>query len=250
MVLPGEGGPTRDAPELGGARREPKSAIRRTEHHWTYVALKAPKVVTGIAGERPLTKQRHLEQVLGCEAARASGDRRPVLLYFHWPHADPVHGKRTTDTCTRVLEEEQVARWALFFRPVRIEMEQSDADLAGTLGVGKGPSFVVLAPDLSIRARFEAPRSSAKLVKALRDALHQRPEFAKRLAGDIAAQKKQLEAAKALEKEGRLKHALWLAKRIQSSQIRVAPVWDQADGYVRQLEAKIRNAKEEAPEAG
>ena len=246
--MPGEAGTGRDAPELGGGRREAKSAARRTDHRWTSVALTAPKVVTGKAGEKPITKRAHLEKLLGYDEARETGDRRPVLLYFHWPHGDPVHGKRTTETCTRVLAEEQVARWALFFRPLRIEMEQSDAKLASDLGVGKGPSFVVLAPDLTVRACFEAPRSSAKLVKTLREVLEKRPEFAKRLASDVAAQEKQLEAAKALEKEGRLKHALWLAERICKSDVRVDPVWDQAVGYADRLEEKLRKARVEAKE--
>ena len=157
MVLPSETGPGRDAPELGGKRRDPKAATRRTEHRWSYVALTAPKVVTGKADEQPLTKRKHLESLLGHAKAREAGDARPVLLYFHWPHQDPKHGKRTTDTCTRVLAEEQTARWALFFRPLRIEMEQSDLALAEELGALDGPGFAVLAPDLTVRARFEAP---------------------------------------------------------------------------------------------
>ena len=196
--------------------------------------------MTGEGQTTPVTKRAHLERLLGYAAANENGDRRPVLLYFHWPHQDPTHGKRTTETCDRVLEQETAARWALFFRPLRIEMEQSDADLARELGAGEGPSFAVLAPDMSVRARFDAPRSTSKLVKQMREILEQRPEFAKKLESEVASQKKQLEAAKALAKKGRAKHALWMVERIRESDVRVDPVWDQAYAYAARLEEQLR----------
>lgn len=199
--------------------------------------------MTGDGRTRPRTKREHLADLLGYAEARKAGDKRPVLLYFHWPHGDPTHGKRTTETCTRVLEQETAARWALFFRPIRIEMEQSEVTLARELGAGDGPSFAVLAPDMSVRARFVAPRSTAKLVKQWRAILEQRPEFASQLESRIAAQKKQLDAAKVLAKEGRTKHALWMVKRIRDSDVRVDPVWDQAFAYAARLEQELRAAK-------
>lgn len=197
-------------------------------------------MVTGGKAEEALGRATHLRRSLGFDAAKARADRRPVLLYFHWPHKHATHGKRTTEVCNRVLDEEQVARWALFFRPLRIDMETSDIKLATSLGAASGPSFAVLAPDLSVRAHFEAPRSSAKLVKAMRAALELDTAFAKKLAGAITAQKKQLDAAQVLEKHGRLRHAHWMVERIRTSDVRVDPVWDRANAYADRLENKLR----------
>ena len=217
--------------------------MRYTECTWTHVGLQKPKVVTGTDAAPVVSLVTHIRRELGFVAAGLARDTRPVLLYFHWPHAHEKHGKEVTKICTRVLEDEQVARWSKLFRCVRVEMEKSDLELAKRVGATKGPSLVVLNTDMKVVQRLEQVRSSPKLVKALKAAHASFPEAQKRLKGEVAAQQQLLATAQRLFDMGSEKHAREFLDRVRKSEVRVDPVYDEALELGKRLDTRAARAK-------
>lgn len=215
---------------------------RLTFFDWTEATLDPLRVLTSSDGgpaPEALTPKEHVRRALGIDVADASGDLRPTLVYFHWPHDDPLCGKTSDTLCRKTLNAEGVARWGLLFRCVQVDMAASDPKLTALLGAGKQPSFVVVDKDASVVARIAAVPSSSKMEKALESALQKLPDAWKRLQGALAEQEKALALAKAKVKADKAAEAKPLLDPIRYSEIRVGPHFDAAMALAREVEARM-----------
>ncbi len=199
----------------------------------TSVDPKAPEAA-------PLSPEEHVRHCLGMDEASARGDQRPTLVYFHWPHEDPVDGKRFATLCQKVLDDEQVARWGRLFRCVQVDMSSSDPRMLAILGAGDKPVFAVYGaettkPLLSIPAQ----PGPAKMAKALEDAIGRIPAAKQRLDETLAAHERSMAEAKALLKQDKLAEALAAYDRVRLSDVRVTPLFDKASLEAGALEQRI-----------
>src|SRR5438067_8042679 len=94
----------------GGSGRSAGTSLPRiTWFEWTDSKIDRIKVVTSDDGKAAaLSPAEHIKHCLGIDEAVASNDVRPTLVYFHWPHEDPLAGKATEHLCTKVLDDETV----------------------------------------------------------------------------------------------------------------------------------------------
>lgn len=191
-------------------------------------AIRATTPADGETGPAPLTPKEHVRRALGMDVAEASGDVRPTLVYFHWPHEDPVNGKTSDTLCQKVLNDEAVARWGLLYRCVQVDMASSDPKLTALLGAGDKPSLVAVTKDAEVVARVAALGSSTKMQKALEAALQKFPEASKKLKADLSAQEKDLAQAKLLVKADKPSEAKPLLDKVRYSNLRVGEAFDVA----------------------
>ena len=226
------GDPTRPGDSTG--RRIGASTARLTFFEWTDAHIDKIRVITPKEGEKDsgiITPTEHIQKALAYDKAAAKNDDRPTLVYFHWPHEHKSHGDAITDLCTRVLDDERVARWGTLFRCVQLDMGLTEPAFAERIGVEKGPSFVVLDRELKIRARIPASKSPVKLRKALEAALKKFPVYRKVLDLELAKQEKSLAQAKKLEKAGKYDEALELVDEIRFGDLRIGDEFDKARSY-------------------
>lgn len=193
---------------------------------------------------KALTPEEHVRHCLGMDEAAQRADARPTLVYFHWPHEDPVDGKRFATLCLKVLDDEGCARWGRLFRCVQVDMSSSDPRMLALLGAGEKPVFAVYGaeatkPLLSIPAQ----PSPAKMAKALEDALGRIPSAKQALDAALAAHAKSMAEAKALAKQDRLEEALAAYDRVRRSDVRVTPLFDKAAIEAAALEERIARAR-------
>jgi hypothetical protein len=164
-------------------------------------------------------------------------------VYFHWPHEDGKAGKASEHLCTKVLNDESVARWALLFRCVQVDMAKSDASLVKLLEAGDQPQFFVIPTsadeDAHVIARIAAPPTSMKMAQALEDAIGRVPDAAKRLKSDLAEQDRLLAEGKAALKAGKPKDALAAYDRVRMSTVRVGPQFERAIDWGYDVEQRI-----------
>lgn len=189
---------------------------------------------------KPLSPEEHVRHCLGMDEAAVRADLRPTLVYFHWPHEDPVDGKRFATLCLKVLDDEQVARWGRLFRCVQVDMSSSDPRMLAILGAGDKPVFAVYGaettkPLLTIAAQ----PSPARMAKAFEDAIARIPSAKKALDEALAAHERSMADAKALLKQDRLAEALAAYDRVRMSEVRVTPLFDKAAIDAGALEQKI-----------
>jgi hypothetical protein len=214
---------------------------RLTWFHWLDAHIGPIRTVTPRPGEdapAPETDEQHIRHALGFADAVLRGDKRPVLVYFHWPHDDPVHGKLVRTVCTHTLDDEQAARWSQLFRCVQIDMAETETKFAGKIGCKGEPAFVALDGKLEVVARIPVTKSGSKLRKALEGALHKFPEAARKLRKDAAAQRKLLAEAHKLDKAGRTEDALRKVDKIRFGKVRVTAEFDKAVSYGQLLAQK------------
>jgi hypothetical protein len=220
---------------------------RITWFDWVEAKVDAIKVVTSSdEGPAPvaLSPKDHVRHALGMDAAETAKDLRPTLVYFHWPHEDPVVGKTVESLCTKVLNSEEVARWGLLFRCVQVDMSCSDPKLTALLGAGDKPSLVVVTNDAQVVSRIPAVGSSPKLQKALEAALQKTPEAWKRLQTSLAEQDKSFDKARALFKADKYAEAKPLIDAIRFGDVRVGPRFDDAQTLGVDLDQRMeREAK-------
>lgn len=231
-----------------GGRRVSGSAPRITFFEWTEATIGPFTAVTPRDGETvtgPKTPREHVRAALGFDEAAKRQDDRPTLVYFHWPHDDAQHGKLTTAVCTRVMNDEQSARWGRLFRCVQVDMSATEAKYAEMVGAGKGPSIVALDGDLEVLARIPAVKSSTKLSKALEKAFGKFPAYRKKIGRLLAQQAKWLDRARKLEKQGELEEALELVDKIRFGSLRVGPEYDKAYAYGLRLAQKVEQSKDD-----
>ncbi len=233
----------------GGATRSAGPAPRLTFFKWTEATIGAFTAVTPKEGEvytGPKNEIEHIQVALGIDKAKAKGDARPTLVYFHWPHDDTPNGKLTTTICTRVLDDEQAARWSKLFRCVQIDMAETKAKYAEMIGAGKGPSFVAINHDLEVKARIDGHKSGAKLRKSLEKAFNAFPAYKKQIRRKMVEHKKMIAKAKRLEKKKEFDEALELIDEIRFGDIRVHSEFEKAFSYGQLLaqKAERHRAKE------
>ncbi|MDJ0521738.1 MAG: hypothetical protein QNJ90_06645 [Planctomycetota bacterium] len=228
-------------PSGGRGGRSVGAAPRLTYFKWTEVAIGKIQAVTPKEGEAPrgpVTAEEHLRKLLGFEAAKLSGDKRPLLVYFHYPHDHPKHGKLSTAVCSRTLDDEQAARWSKMFRCVQIDMGATETQYADMIGHKGMPLFVALDPDLKVVAEIPVTKSGAKLKKALEGAFKKFPKAVKQMKKDIAQHKKWMAQAKALEKKDEFDKAVELVDKIRFGDVRISPYFDKAQAYGQRLALK------------
>ncbi|MDJ0974373.1 MAG: hypothetical protein QNJ98_07945 [Planctomycetota bacterium] len=219
---------------------------RLTHFEWTEVAIGKIQTITPTDGEavEPLTPEAHISQILGIEAAARRGDKRPTLVYFHWPHDHPKHGKLTTTLCTRILDDEMAARWGKLFRCVQIDMSRTESDLAERIGCKGKPGFAALDRDLKVRAAFVGPKSSSKLTKAIEKAFGKFKDQKKELKRELGEQAKLIKEARALEKAKRYDEAVTTIDKVRFGDVRVGPHWEKSVKYGQLLAQKAERAKD------
>jgi len=192
------------------------------------------------AEAKPLSPEEHVRHCLGMDEAALRADLRPTLVYFHWPHEDPVDGKRFATLCLKVLDDEQVARWGRLFRCVQVDMSSSDPRMLAILGAGEKPVFAVYGADTTKPLLLiGAQPSPGKMAKALEDAVGRVPSAKKALGEALASQEKAFAEAKALLKTDKLAEALAAYDRIRVSEVRVSPLFDRAAIEATTLEQRI-----------
>jgi hypothetical protein len=195
--------------------------------------------------EKEMTPTDHVRHSLQIDVAEKAGDKRPTLVYFHWPHEDPVNGKLVEKLCTSTLNNEAAARWGKLFRCVQVDMASSDPRLVALLGAGSKPSFVVVNAQAEVVARIPPLTSSDKVAKALETALQKFPEDAKRLKDALAEQDVLMEKAKAAVKADKFDEAKAHYDKVRFSNVRVGPQFDRAqvDGYDLDMRIERQRAK-------
>lgn len=224
------------------------AAQRLTQFEWYDARIKPQRVVTATDAAAP-TEYTPLEYVRACtrfdEAAEA-GDKRPTLVYFHWPHEHPLHGETTKTLCTQALNDETAARWGMLFRCVQVDMAASDARLTALLGADGKPSLVVLDEQTQVVARLTDVATPGKMQKALKEALQKFPERWKQVQKEVAAQAKTLADAKRLAKGERTEDALGLLNLVRTSSVRVGEAFDDAVALAADLEQRLAREKAKA----
>lgn len=187
----------------------------------------------------PTTEDEHIRKCLGFDEAQQRNDLRPTLIYFHWPHDETPNGKLSTTICTRVLDDEQAARWGKLFRCVQVDMAETEPKYAEKIGAEEGPSFVALDADLTVRARIAGTKSGSKLRKALEEAYDAFPEYGKVIRGKMAEHRKMLAEAKRLERAKRLAEAVKLVDQIRFGDVRIHAEFEKALAYGQLLAQKL-----------
>ena len=200
--------------------------------------------VDGAEKKTPETPLEHVRRCLGSVEAEAIGDARPVLVFFHWPHEDPVNGKVVESLCCHALDDEETARWGLLFRCVQVDMSSSDPKYVALIGAKDKPEFAVFVKGAAEPvARIPALQHASKLSKALKDALAKAPDAQKELDRALAEQDKALLEAKAAMKADKLDDAKAAYDRIRISKVRVGPQFNRALVEGTDVDQRIERAK-------
>lgn len=244
--MPSLGAP--DAPSMPGAtpgRRVSGGMPRITFFEWREIVIGPLRAVTPKEGQevKNLSEAEHVREALGLMDAARRGDTRPVLIYFHWPHEDATHGRVSDALCSRILNDEDVARWGKLFRCVQVDMGQSEEKFSALAGAGSEPSFVVMDSAGKIVARIEAEKSSVKLRKALEAAIDRVPAYRKEIQRRLKEQEAQLDEARRLEKADDLEEALKLVDQVRFSDLRIGKHYDRAMAYGQTLAQKLESSR-------
>ncbi len=184
------------------------------------------------------TPEKHVRKVIGIDKANRYGDKRPTLVYFHWPHEDGKEGKVSEKTC-KILDDEEAARWSLLFRCVQVDMGTSETEFAQLIGAKDAPSFVLLDKDAKVVTAFPAFKSARKVSQALEKGLKKFPAYNKKVKADLKQQCDWLAEAKKLQKAKKNKEALALIDKVRFSNLRVGDHYDKSHDTGRALAAKI-----------
>jgi Skp family chaperone for outer membrane proteins len=212
-----------------------------TWFEWYEAKVDPQRAITPKEGEtvKERTPLEHVQACLRMDAAKSAGDKRPTLVYFHFPHEHPVHGKATEDMCSKALDDETAARWGRLFRCVQVDMAASDARLVQLLGAERKPGIVVLDDETQVVARIPPLTSSSKLQKALQEAIRKFPERWKSIQKDVADQAKTLAEAKKAMKADDYKDAQALVEKVRQSQVRIGEAYEESLTMGRNLEERI-----------
>lgn len=235
---------------MGGGGRGGRSVgamPRLTYFQWSEVTIGRIQAVTPVEGEEaaePISDKDHLKTILGYDAAKARGDTRPVLVYFHWPHDHKVHGKLSTTVCSRTLDDEMAARWSKLFRCVQVDMGTSLEKYTQMIGDKGSPHFVALDDDLEVVGEIEVTKSGSKLRKALESTLKKFPAAVKALKRAERDHKKAIAEAKKLEKQKQYEEAVRVIDKVRFGDVRVTKSWEKAYGYGMLLAQKAERAME------
>ena len=226
---------------------------RLTYFKWTEVNIGKIQAITGgpttgQAGESDsgiITPEQHLKKALQFDTAAKKGDKRPLLVYFHYPHDDRVHGKLSTTVCSRTLNDETAARWSKLFRCIQIDMGASEVKYAEMIGSTGKPAFVALDRDLKVKASIDPVKSASKLRKAIEKAFNKFPDAKKALKALLKQHARWMDEAKRLEKKKEYDDALELVDQIRFGEVRVGPDWAKAYAYGMLLAQKAERARQD-----
>ena len=226
------------------------STQRSTHFEWFEAKVGPQRAITPKDGEqvKELTPIEHVRACLRIDEAQAAADKRPTLVYFHFPHEHAVHGAATLTMCSKVLDDEMSARWGRLFRCVQVDMAASDARLLELLGADGKPSIVVLDEKTEVVVRIPPLVSAAKMHKALKDAIQKFPERWKSIQKDVADQAKTLAEAKKAFKADDYEDALALLDKIRMSDIRIGEAYEESLLLGYETEQRIARAKEKEAE--
>ncbi len=237
------------APSMGGGGRGGRTAgpaPRLTYFKWAEVRIGRIQAVTSKDGKspKPISDKDHLKSVLEFDKAKSRGDKRPVLVYFHWPHDHKVHGKLSTTVCARTLDDEQAARWSKLFRCVQVDMGDSLTKYTKMIGDKGSPHFVALDGELNIVGEIEVTKSGSKLRKALEKTLKKFPAAVKALKKAEVDHKKAIAEAKKLEKKKDYEEAVKVIDKVRFGDVRVTKSWEKAYSYGMALAQKAEREME------
>jgi hypothetical protein len=234
-------------------RRVSGNTQRTTHFEWFEAKVEPQRAITPKEGEtvKELTPLDHVRACLRMDEAQTAGDKRPTLVYFHFPHEHAVHGAATEAMCSKVLDDEHSARWGRLFRCVQVDMGASDARLVQLLGADGKPGIVVLDEQTQVVARIPPLGSATKMHKALKDAILKFPERWKTIQKDVADQAKTLAQAKKAFKADDYADAVALLNSIRTSDVRIGEAYEEAlflgydaeERLARQREKEAEKAK-------
>jgi hypothetical protein len=223
---------------------------RTTHFEWFEAKVDPQRAITPKDGEKvkELTPLEHVRACVRMDEALEAGDKRPTLVYFHFPHEHAVHGPTTLTMCSKVLDDETSARWGRLFRCVQVDMGASDARLVQLLGADGKPGMVVLDDQTQVVARIPALVSAAKMHKALKDAIQKFPERWKSIQKDVADHAKTLAEAKKAFKADDYADALALVDKIRQSDVRIGEAYEEALFFGYDVEQRLAREKEKEAE--
>lgn len=239
-------------PSMGGGGRGGRSVgamPRMTWFQWAEVRIGRIRAVTPAEGEKaaePISDKDHLKKILGYDTATSRGDKRPVLVYFHWPHEDKVHGKLSTTVCSRTLDDEMAARWSKLFRCVQVDMGESLPKYTKMLGEKGRPLFVALDDELDVVGEIEVTKSGAKLRKALESTLKKFPAAVRALKQAERDHKAAIAQAKKLEKKKQYEEAVKVIDKVRFGDVKVTKSWEKAYSYGMLLAQKAERDLEKS----
>lgn len=230
---------------LGGSAASSESGENtETGIVWIEAKLKAPTALTGERTEEDeITLEQHLHRLL----QSSEWDPKPTLLYFHHDHdVDEEEGEKLTKEGKASLKQcgslndETVARWSQLYRFVEVDVPGSDADLLERFQAGDGPSFTVINQDLEVVARSDTLSNSKAVVSFLKTTVKKGvPEYWKTVQERLDAQKKALDAARAMDKKKDYLDALDKVREVTSSSLRVGEHYDEALELGQKIRKKI-----------
>lgn len=252
-TAPNSGGDVTTGGGGGTGRRVSGSGSQRmTWFEWYEAKVGPQRTITPKDGEtvKEMTPLEHVRACLRMDEAQETGDKRPTLVYFHYPHEHPVFGKTTQEMCSKALDDETASRWGLLYRCVQVDMSASDARLVQLLGAEGKPGIVVLDEQTQVVARIPAGSSATKLQKALQEAIRKFPERWKSVQKDVADQTKTLAEAKKALKADDFNDALALVNPLRSAKVRIGETYDEALALGRDLEDRIARELDNAGRGG
>ncbi len=166
-------------------------------------------------------------------------DPRPTFLYFHVEHGEGPAGDKSEEQC-RVMDDETVARWSHLYTFVEVDIDKSNAKLLERFGAGNGPSFAIVNSDLEVMAQSPLLTTPKKVVSFLKTNLKSGfKDYWKNVEERISEQKTLLREAKALEKKKEFDRALTRLQEVASSNLKIAPHWEEAMRDMQRLQAKV-----------
>jgi hypothetical protein len=233
----------------GGAATGPSGDVSRvTAVQWIEVRLPAAGSTTPDDGGKAETHEERLKKLLRIH----SMDPRPVFLYFHYGHEDvkkqselTVEGKAAAKQCG-VMAEDEFTRWGPLVRCVEVDMDRSDRATAELLGLGAGPSFALVAHDLSVIAKtedFATGKTAAAFIRSNLSTAKAYSEYWQSLQTRMDEQKAALAKARELAKQKKPDEALAAYDLIRFSELRIGEFFDDACREAEKIETQLAEKK-------
>jgi hypothetical protein len=173
--------------------------------------------------------------------------RKPVFVYFHWPHEDGDRGKRIVKFCTGPMDDEAFIRVSFLFHCVEVNTRDSEQRLVGEAKVLSTPAILVCRPsDMAIVWRTEDAGLGGKaLAAALKKVVQDRfPERWAAAEKEAKAQQDALLEARRLLAAKKTDDAMNALAGIVEGDVRYTEEWSDARKMLRDLEKKAEEEKQ------
>jgi hypothetical protein len=176
-----------------------------------------------------------------------AGLRKPILVYFHWPHGDGERGKQILKFCTGTMDEPEFVKVTPLYHCVQINTLESEARLLEEVDVRGTPTILLCGSEGTVLWRSNDPRLEAKaLAAAMRKTLEESfPEAWKAVQAEIGRQKETLARAKAHVKEKEFDRAEAILRAMGNSDVRFSPEWSESRTLLADVMARARQARRE-----